>query len=562
MYFALQDGGELGLNVGRFDERQWRLRLRLAKTANCWDYAPLIDVVFREPGFEVARFTGKTVSQWLANWQAWDNPHCERFMAWYEGLINRFLSVLARRPRVPDDRYGFEVAPLPWISSLSAMLRASGPNRATAQQWSAAIRATTEKGVRSEELALSGVLARLQQCPNDAKLTKTQVLRLVDLSHALPKLVCESRFEFATRAGWRECCDRVSAREFRRRGLSSVAHGLAHIRFRHRSLGWSIARTRFKDLLMNERDSWIVLDEKGRLVGASKTAFASSDAAMEFAELQISCRFASWSKPQAAARWECFSLPGGDDYRELLIQLDDWPATYRPRHYRTRNVLSHVRSSMRQVVDGRRVLFLDEIQSDWHADLHAQSKRATLESDGKVTDAPYKKEWPLLTMKIMLWLAQRCGAQGLAWSTAELQEIRWLGHEPPGLLYRNTLPDAARMLAKTLPVTMDATRMRVRTGSRTVALGSMGWEVRRRQGSPITKPFRTRIQAESFADQTGDFVVLDVPVLWLDRLTPITSIPLFGARTASGWTSAPMFESTRGDARTHQPPERPMPASI
>ena len=113
MYFALPDGGELGLNVSRFDERQRRLRLRLAKTANCWDYAPLIDVVIREPGFDVARFTGKTVSQWLADWQARESPHCERFMAWYEGLVNRFLATLARRPRVPDNHYSIELAVLP-----------------------------------------------------------------------------------------------------------------------------------------------------------------------------------------------------------------------------------------------------------------------------------------------------------------------------------------------------------------------------------------------------------------------------------------------------------------
>ncbi len=59
----MPDGSALGLHVSRFDERQRRLRLRLSKTATCWDYAPLIDVVRREPGFDAHRFTGKTASE-------------------------------------------------------------------------------------------------------------------------------------------------------------------------------------------------------------------------------------------------------------------------------------------------------------------------------------------------------------------------------------------------------------------------------------------------------------------------------------------------------------------
>lgn len=55
MLFALPDGSERGLRISRLDERQRRLRLKLPKAATCWDYAPLIDVVYRERGFADCR---------------------------------------------------------------------------------------------------------------------------------------------------------------------------------------------------------------------------------------------------------------------------------------------------------------------------------------------------------------------------------------------------------------------------------------------------------------------------------------------------------------------------
>ena len=138
---------------------------------------------------------------------------------------------------------------------------------------------------------------------------------------------------------------------------------MAHARFRHRSLGGLVPRTRFSDLLVDERDRWIVLDEKGRFIG--------------------------WGRHQAAAIWERFSLPGGDDRRELPIQLDDWPATCQPWHHRTRNVLAHVRGNTRLTTDARRTLFLGEVQSDWHAGLHAQAKKlVAVGTENKIAAAP------------------------------------------------------------------------------------------------------------------------------------------------------------------------------
>lgn len=537
----MSDGSSLALSFSRFDERQRRLRLRLPKSATCWDYAPLIDVVRREPGFKAHRFTGRTASEWIDDLQGRHSSDEQRFKRWYEGAVQLRLESLARRPRVPDNHYCIELATPPLISSLPVSIRALGLRRASVEQWSATLGALTGKGVKLEELDEAGILARLQRLPSDALLTQDEVLRLIDLSHVVPKFASESRFGFVTKAGWYEGCQRIPAKEFRRRGLLAGGYGGSWyvIRFRHQSLGWSIIRSRHRDLFTKRYDWWWVLDEKGQLIEQTSDGFDSPEDAMAFAELQMSQRFAAWGKDQALAKWERFSLPGSAGYQEVLVQLDDWPGDYQPRHYRTRNVLVHIRSGIRHTSDGRRVLFLDEVQSDWHADLHAEAKpESRKQRETPPPEAPFRKEWPLLAMKLMVWWAQRLGVDGLAWSTAELQAARWRGYGPPEALYRTALPDAARSLAKTLGIVFDQTRLSVRTNSRRVDLGKNGWTVRNREGVAITKPFRTRDQAEYLADQTGDFVAVEVPVLWIKGMANIRAIPMYGVAAPDRWFQA------------------------
>ncbi len=85
-------------------------------------------------------------------------------------------------------------------------------------------------------------------------------------------------------------------------------------------------------------------------------------------------------------KYERFTLPGGENYRELLLTL---PAKSRPieglsgtdpndprnrvaeptfqsSHFNEPNILAHVRFNDRTDAQGKRVLFVEEVQSDWH----------------------------------------------------------------------------------------------------------------------------------------------------------------------------------------------------
>ena len=78
-------------------------------------------------------------------------------------------------------------------------------------------------------------------------------------------------------------------------------------------------------------------------------------------------------------KFEQYQLPGGENYREWLLTLpsnvkpEDRGTAYeretgddfRSSHFDQPNILAHIRTNERTDADGKRVLFIEEIQSDW-----------------------------------------------------------------------------------------------------------------------------------------------------------------------------------------------------
>ena len=172
-------------------------------------------------------------------------------------------------------------------------------------------------------------------------------------------------------------------------------------------------------------------------------------------------------------------------YTELLIHLPNVSDRNVSQHFEQEaNVLMHVRMDRRRGEGGKDVLFVEEIQSDWHQqgrqkgyspaalrrgglrglnviqaemdavvnelrsrpgvdyaptneqwaanpDLNTQfdrliaERQATLDTVGAVADAPFKNTWPELAMKrIMLWAALS-GYDQVAWTTGAMQAARY-----------------------------------------------------------------------------------------------------------------------------------------
>ena len=72
-------------------------------------------------------------------------------------------------------------------------------------------------------------------------------------------------------------------------------------------------------------------------------------------------------KQTSEAKYESYQLPGEkEDYRELLLTLPKSEDDFKTRHFKQPNILAHVRFNTRISPTGERILFIEELQSDWH----------------------------------------------------------------------------------------------------------------------------------------------------------------------------------------------------
>jgi hypothetical protein len=134
------------------------------------------------------------------------------------------------------------------------------------------------------------------------------------------------------------------------------------------------------------------------------------------------------------------------------------PEPFRSSHFDEPNVLAHLRLNDRVDAEGKKTLFVEEIQSDWHQKGHEEGYQnpgrldaldAKLKRDGKlspeeaaeyktltdreafpaskggVPNAPFKKTWPELAFKWALRHAVENGYDKVAWTTGEQQAERY-----------------------------------------------------------------------------------------------------------------------------------------
>jgi hypothetical protein len=92
---------------------------------------------------------------------------------------------------------------------------------------------------------------------------------------------------------------------------------------------------------------------------------------------------------------------------------------YTSSHFDEKNILAHIRFDERIDADGNKVLFINEVQSDWHQ----EGRKRGYNNKGKggaVPNAPFKgNAWIMLAMKRMIRHAAENGFDKVAWATGE-----------------------------------------------------------------------------------------------------------------------------------------------
>ena len=73
-----------------------------------------------------------------------------------------------------------------------------------------------------------------------------------------------------------------------------------------------------------------------------------------------------------ATLFKDYTIPGGENYREFTLQLSDENrspalenAVFQSVHFPEEQIIAHIRTTDRKAVDGGKILYVEEIQSDW-----------------------------------------------------------------------------------------------------------------------------------------------------------------------------------------------------
>ncbi len=132
-------------------------------------------------------------------------------------------------------------------------------------------------------------------------------------------------------------------------------------------------------------------------------------------------------------RYSEYSLGGGDNLRNILFALPNHEANYKPEHFgETKNLFAHARVQDFEASDGSKVLFVDEVQSDWHQSGRHHGYKTDKNSKG-VPQAPFADTWHEYVMKRILRMAAEQGADYVAWATGQMQTDRYSSKNKEGM---------------------------------------------------------------------------------------------------------------------------------
>lgn len=229
------------------------------------------------------------------------------------------------------------------------------------------------------------------------------------------------------------------------------------------------------------------------------------------------------------ARYRHISLFGGEDYREWLLSLPDYQASHFSAHFTDRNILLHIRTKTRFDIQGRKLLFIEEIQSDWH---QLSVKKTNCFAVNHVPTAPFRKNWVSLGLKLMLLHAVKEGFDGLAWADGEVQKARYKADIPSiRRIYDKMIAKHLLSLSRTWGGRMTSTELVTKVPWFQIKRLQRGRRLENRHES-IKRPGYNGLEILSILEQYSQAKVLESPLFLLpDEMAEsirTEGLPLFG----------------------------------
>jgi len=332
------------------------------------------------------------------------------------------------------------------FSTLRRQLRGLGKVKASPTQWERTVENFQKKGLRIDELRHSGLVpALLARNDRLEQITGDEVLSLCNFSAARLSVIPvvsdaqrQLRFAAASTPPLKRAKNLAKAQIGQKRAVVKVDP----------VLGYRLEKIEHQSLWGPETH-WQAVAHDGRVVkfGQQQDLMDTAESAEKLAADDAGLRL---PKRLALGRWSNLAWSGGKDYREWLVTLPYYPASYLSSHFAVLNVLAHIRCDVRDGAEGERVLMVQEIQSDWAK--HLRGEVALLDADDPMHEQlpPFWKEWSALAMKLVLLHAAHQGFDAVAWTRGAHQVFRYKGLGARGLnqLYDQILPREVSRLVK------------------------------------------------------------------------------------------------------------------
>ena len=411
--------------------------------------------------------------------------------------------------------------------------------RATAEQWLATIYNQKKKGVSDDEIHWSGVIHFLRQKNSYDVMTKKEVIEQLRYENISLELSSEQVWGSDGGLSFKEVALRMSHQVVYRSALKLDDDCLCVLRYVDDVLNYrvGVVKTTNTNHQMALNKYWFALDSYGRAINNN-----SVEPSILFFDNSVDAKLAAdkharknedvRSGAKSHTHFDHLTLYGGYDYREWILSLPDFQRVFFGAHFYDHNILAHIRTTTRTDHKGRKILFVEEVQSDWHQ----TGKRFGYDNSslGRVANAPFKQSWSILAMKVMLIHASENGFSGIAWPKGEIQEIRYMNKlESIKSYYDNLIPKALNKLVKSFDCEIEMTKIETRDPWLNLEKKQDKWRVADAQGKFKTKvKYNNRDEAMTVIARHSRIIDLEVPVLIINdslrQNISIKGLPFFG----------------------------------
>jgi len=462
-----------GLNVGISDKRAQQhvaqKHIIITMDTPLIEIYPLIDVVYAN---DEKKFIGKSYSTFadftLADTESFNSwSEEDQVMFWRWASTERFIWYLkTTRFRLTQCHKSpvfikMEI-PYKFYSLLEEKIQKLQLNKAGPKQWFNTIDNLSQKGVTRDEFSSTGI--RMWLINQTGVVYKEDIIEKIRKSKQVVEIGYEAE-EVVSDLLFKPCAWLINEADY-----SDINLNYKYIIARYISLknNYKILLVKYDNEQLNNDDMgyWIVADNENKILSKNGEieVFTAAACAMQYASEVVNKR---GQLPKEYARKNTYKhevLLGGKNYQEILVTLPNIHENYYSSHFKTRNILAHFRTTERTDVEGNKLLFVEELQSDWFSAAKKYGYTEIYDDQLAVPYVPFQREWYQLCIKILLMKTIEQGAVGMAWKPGHVHEDRAMGNTPWLIrFYDKQIPSFINKLTKSYG--MEVTKTHIPTQS-------------------------------------------------------------------------------------------------